>query len=95
MRPMPASSPIASLRGIGPKTAAWLVAAGIETEAALRALGAVEAYRKLKANEPHRVSLNALWGLHAALEGIPWTAVDAGAKQRLLVALTAAELDDN
>lgn len=75
---------IARMRGIGPKSALWLAAVEIRTEADLRALGAVAAYRRVKHYEPQRVSLNMLWGLHAALVGIPWTAVDTETKQRLL-----------
>lgn len=67
----------------------WLNEVGVETEGDLRRIGAIEAYRRLKHSDPKRVSLNALWGLHAALEGIPWTAVDRETKQRLLAMLNA------
>ncbi|MCX5515148.1 competence-specific regulator [Kaistia algarum] len=82
-------TPISSMRGIGPRTATWLKDVGVETEDDLRRMGAIAAYRRLKHSGPKRVSLNALWGLHAALEGIPWTAVDRETKQRLLATLAA------
>lgn len=43
---------IADLPGIGPKTAAWLEAVDIATEAELREIGAVDAYRRLKHRDP-------------------------------------------
>lgn len=72
------------LPGLGPKTVAWLRDVGINSEADLRALGAVAVYRRLKHWNPKRVSRNALWGLHAALLGIPWTSIDAATKRHLL-----------
>lgn len=72
------------LPGLGPKTAIWLREVGIGSAAELRSLGAVAAYRRLKHWNPKGVSRNALWGLHAALLGIPWTSIDAATKQRLL-----------
>ncbi len=83
-----ADLPIERLRGIGPKSALWLRAAGITTEAELRAVGAIGAFRRLKSADPQKISLNMLWGLHAALHGMPATAIDAATKERLL-----AELD--
>ncbi len=67
---MPSS--LRSLKGIGPKTAVWLEAVGITTAEALAELGSVEAYRRLKASRPRDVTLNALYGLEAALMGISW-----------------------
>lgn len=75
--------PIHRLRSLGPKSAAWLKEIGIETENELRALGAVEAYRRLKYHKPKNVTLNMLWALHAALNGIPLKAIDAETKARL------------
>lgn len=64
--------PIDTLAGIGPVTRGWLVEAGIRTQDDLRALGSVEAYRRLKFLLPRRVSLNALYALEAALRGCRW-----------------------
>lgn len=87
----PPVRPIESMAGIGPATAGWLRDVGIETEADLRAIGAVDAYRRLKHRDPKRVSLNALWGLHAAIAGIPWTVVDRATKDALLAEVTAPQ----
>jgi DNA transformation protein and related proteins len=82
------TSPL-SLPGVGPKTTAWLADIGIHDVHALRAIGAVEAYRRLRMASPQRVSLNALWALHAALLGVPWTSIDAATKRQLLDRLNA------
>ncbi|MGD9740236.1 MAG: TfoX/Sxy family protein [Bauldia sp.] len=71
------------LPGLGPRSTLWLREVGVETEADLRSLGAVAAYRRLKHWDPKRVSLNMLYGLHAALSGIPISAVDAETKAQL------------
>ena len=65
-------APISTLPGVGPVTQGWLEEAGIRTVADLRAIGSVEAYRRLKFMFPRRVSLNALYGLEAALRGCSW-----------------------
>jgi DNA transformation protein len=71
------------LKNIGPKTAEWLADAGIYTLEQIEDLGAVETYRRLKAAHPDKVTLNALYGLHAALLGIHWTMVTPDMKADL------------
>ena len=65
-------APICTLSGVGPVTQDWLEEAGIRTIGDLRAIGSVEAYRRLKFMLPKQVSLNALYGLEAALRGCHW-----------------------
>lgn len=72
------------LKGLGPKTIRWLAEVGIESEADLRAIGAVAAYHRLKQWAPRLVTKNALWGLHAALNGIDWRQLDDATKEALL-----------
>ena len=48
-------------------TQGWLDEAGIRTVADLRSIGSLEAYRRLKFMFSRQVSLNALYGLEAAL----------------------------
>lgn len=86
---MTASRPVKSLPNIGPRTAAWLREAGIATEADLQALGSVAAYRRLKALHPHIVSLNALYGLEAALIGCRWSDLTGEMKAALRAELDA------
>ncbi len=66
------SRPVDSLPGIGPVTRDWLEAAGIASVGDLRALGAVEAYRRIKFLQPRHANPNALYALEAALRGCHW-----------------------
>jgi len=83
------SRPVRDLPGLGPVTAGLLADVGIDTEDDLAAVGAVEAYRRLRFRDPQRMTLNALWGLHSALTGVPWTRIDAATKARLKAELEA------
>jgi DNA transformation protein and related proteins len=74
---------IDALPGLGPVSASMLREAGIETEDDLRAIGAAAAFARVRFHLPGRVSLNLLWGLHAALEGVDWRHIDAETKARL------------
>lgn len=89
--PRPTSEPaLATLPGLGPKSQAMLAAAGIPDLATLRRLGSVAAYARVKRNDP-RASLNLLWGLEAALTGMPWQTVAREHRTSLLLALDAQE----
>ncbi|GAB4577572.1 MAG: TfoX/Sxy family protein [Anaerolineales bacterium] len=76
-------TPIKKLPNIGPKSAQWLEAVGIKTLDDLEELGAVEAYRRVKAAFPERVSLNMLWGLQGALLDLPWNELSPEMKEKL------------
>lgn len=71
------------LKNIGPKTRLWLEEIGIHTRADIESLGSVEVYRRLKASRPREVSLNALYGLEAALLGISYTELPPDLRQQL------------
>ena len=89
--PHPAGEPaLAALPRLGPKSQAMLAAAGIPDLATLRRLGSVAAYARVKRNDP-RASLNLLWGLEAALTGLPWLIVAREHRTSLLLALDAQE----
>ncbi len=62
-----------SLRNIGPKSAQWLKAVGIQTAEDLSEVGAVEAYQRTKEAFPDKVSLNMLYALQGALLDLPWS----------------------
>lgn len=72
-----------ALKNIGPKSRVWLAEIGIHTLEDLEALGAVETYRRLKANRPTEVSLNMLWALQGALLNIHWNALSPDMKADL------------
>ena len=71
------------MRSLGPKSKAWLAEVGIEDEATLRELGAVEAYARLKFRFANMVTRNMLFALAAALAGIDWRQVSPEHKAEL------------
>lgn len=79
-------SPIDRLLNLGPKSAQWLAAIGIRTEAALRRIGPVPAYVKLKRTRGG-VSLNLLYAMVGALEGMHWTEIRRTRRLELLLAV--------
>jgi len=95
-RPMPRRTPartddiarVAALMNLGPKSAGWMVAAGITSLARLRRLGPVAAWLKVRAVEP-RASLVMLWALAGAAEGRHWNRLAPGTRESLLMELDA------
>jgi DNA transformation protein len=75
-----------TLAQLGPASQAMLAKAGIRSEAALRRLGAVQAYARTKAACP-QASLNLLWALEGALSGRSWREVAETDRASLLMAL--------
>lgn len=84
--PGPATAPLASLPNLGPKSAAILAAAGINSVEQLTALGSVAAYNMVKCSGA-RVSLNLLYAMEGALTGESWQTVAREHKTSLLLAL--------
>jgi hypothetical protein len=74
------------LPSIGPVSKRMLAAAGITSIETLRRLGAVEAYRQVRAHDP-RASLNLLWALEGVLTGRPWEDVARNDRLSLLLQL--------
>jgi len=74
---------MAALRNLGPVSRRWLAEAGIETEAELRALGAVAAWQRVKFMFGRQVSLNLLYALEATIAGCDWRALPPETKARL------------
>jgi DNA transformation protein and related proteins len=73
---------LTELSNIGPVSIGWLVQCGITSRSDLEAMGAVMAYKIVKHRVP-AASLNLLYGLHAALTGVHWTALSAEIKAQL------------
>lgn len=76
-------SELARLRNLGPASSAWLVAAGIRTEAELRTLGAVETFRRVAFHRGGDVSANLLYALEGALRDVRWDRLPAEERIRL------------
>ena len=84
------SATIAELRGLGPKSQAMLVKAGITSIAELKKIGAVGAYVQTK-RVNKSASLNLLYGLVGALEDCDWRDVQWERKLELLNAVEEYE----
>lgn len=67
---------------LGPRSTAWLAAVGIRDRRDLERIGALDAYKLVKAHG-YNASLNLLWALQAALLDIHWTQLPAGVKRAL------------
>ena len=84
--PRDTASPLTGMRNLGPRTTQWLASIGITTPSRLRRVGPVAAYVRLK--RAHRgVSLNALYALVGAVEGLHWTEVRRTRRLDLLLAV--------
>ena len=69
--------------GIGPVTERRLIEVGIGDLTALRKVGAVKAYQRLKFRFGKAVTLNALYGLEAVLLGCHWLSIPQERKDML------------
>ena len=72
-----------ALRNLGPVSVRWLESAGITSVEELRRVGPAAAYGRVSLREGRAVSLNFLYSLYAALEGIGWDEVPERVKERL------------
>ncbi|TDQ81033.1 TfoX-like protein [Dongia mobilis] len=66
------STPLGSLKNIGPATIRQLQEVGIADADALRSLGAVATYRRLKHAFPDQVTLTMAYALEGALLDCHW-----------------------
>jgi DNA transformation protein len=80
---------LARLKNIGPASIRQLREVGIEDAAALRKLGALAAYRRLKHAFPREVSLLMLYALEGALRDCHWNRLPPGVKDKLQAAAKA------
>lgn len=83
---------LSNLFGLGPKSQAMLVMAGITSAEQLRELGAIRAFAMVKRSGA-RSSLNLLWALEGALTGQHWQRVAKERRTSLLLALEEHERD--
>ncbi|MCV2891831.1 TfoX/Sxy family protein [Lentibacter sp. XHP0401] len=82
------STPISSIRNLGPAMEAAFLKAGISSAEELRTLGADAAYARLLATgtRPHFIGY---YVLHMALQGRPWNDCKGKEKQELRMAFDA------
>jgi DNA transformation protein len=83
------ASDLIKLKNIGPASIRQLREVGIEDAAALRKLGAIAAYGRLKHAFPREVSLVMLYALEGALRGCHWNRLPPGIKEKLQAAARA------
>lgn len=76
-----------SLKGLGPSSERALVRIGITTIRELRSVGAIEAFRRLRADN-QSISVNFLYALVGALEDTDWREI---ARERRYELLTECE----
>ena len=77
---------LAGMANLGPKSAAILAAAGIQSREHLTMLGSVAAFAMARRSGAP-VSLNLLWAIEGALTGEPWQKVAREHRASLLLAL--------
>ena len=83
------ASDLIKLKNIGPASVRQLREVGIEDAAALRKLGAIAVYRRLKHAFPREVSLVMLYALEGALRGCHWNQLSPGTREKLQAAARA------
>jgi DNA transformation protein len=79
-------SQLAELRNLGPATVRMLGEIDVTTVDALRALGAIEAYRRLKFRFGSHVTAVALYALEAALRDCHWLDLSEAERRALKLA---------
>ena len=77
------------LRNIGPKSAAWLRQVGLRTEEDLRAIGALEAFMRVK-RAGFKPTLNLLYAIEGALQDCHWQEIPDARRSELIMAADAA-----
>ena len=83
---------ISELRGLGPTSEKLLARIDIYDEEQLRAIGAIEAFARIRMTSEFRVSLNLLYALEGALTGQDWRKLSQEQKQSLRNQLTNPSL---
>ncbi len=74
---------LSGLKNIGKVTERWLNEIGVFSESELRGLGAVKAYRKIRAKE-QGATVNLLFALQGALMGVHWSRLPAPVKELMI-----------
>ncbi len=82
---------LTALKNIGATTARRLLAVGVDSEDALRAMGPAETYRRIRASRPGETTPRCyyLYALEGALRGLHWNDIGEARKRE-----HAAAVDD-
>jgi hypothetical protein len=86
------ATPLADIVNFGPVTLPEYAVLGLTTVDQLERLGAEEVCRRYVERFPERLNVNAVVGVVATLEGVPWTRVSPGGKalaRRIIAELRA------
>ena len=81
-RPKPGGDELAAQLNLGPKSSAWIRAAGINSPAQIRKLGVIETCRRVRATG-QAVSVVLAYALEGALAGCHWNRIPAETKRGL------------
>ena len=81
---------IEDLRNLGPRSAEWLRAVGIETAGDVAELGPVEAFCRVRDAHP-QTSITLLWALVGAADDVDWRDLDDETKTAALAAVDRAD----
>ena len=87
---MKSANDLENLPNVGPELARELRAAGVETAAQLRRLGAKDAWAKVRDVNPERDCASSLLALEGAVRGVRWMSIRPA--ERRLLSSYAAEL---
>ncbi len=82
-------SPVAKMKNIGPKSAAWLRQVGIHTQEELLAIGSLGAFVKVK-RAGFKPSLNLLYALEGAILDCHWQEIPEARRSELVLSAEAA-----
>lgn len=74
---------LVALTNLGPTSARWLVDAGVTSPEQLRALGAIEVFRRVAFHRGGQVTFNLLYALEGALRGERWDRLPVALRARL------------
>ncbi len=84
--PEPDIKGLRAMPSLGKASAELLVDVGITTPDMLRAIGAVEAWRRLRFAHGKRVTVTWIYALEIAIQGIPWKELSEARAARLAAA---------
>jgi DNA transformation protein and related proteins len=71
------------MRNLGPQMERWLGEVDVKTDEALRQIGAVAAYSRLRFMFGNKISVIALYAMQAALIGCDWRSITSEEKAAL------------